>query len=68
MNKLSMRVTEPTGQTTTLKYKTIEELITDLEFFAHSHHGLKIMCEIVTKNDYEKYSLPERRAVDGELQ
>ncbi len=56
MTKFAMSVTEPSGQTTTIEFETIEELLTELEFFAGSHSGLKISCDIVTKNDSEKYS------------
>ena len=52
-----MSVTEQTGQTTTIEFETLEELLTELEFFAGSHSGLKISCDIVTKNDSEKYSV-----------
>jgi len=57
MTKLAMSVTEQTGQTTTIEFETLEELLTELEFFAGSHSGLKISCDIVTKNDSEKYSV-----------
>mgnify|MGYP003111724152 CR=1 FL=1 len=57
MTKFAMSVTEPSGQTTTIEFETIEELLTELEFFAGSHSGLKINCDIVTKNDSEKYSV-----------
>jgi len=57
MTKLAMSVTEPSGQTTTIKFETIEELLTELEFFAGSHSGLRISCDIITKNDSEKYSV-----------
>ena len=57
MTKFAMSVTEPGGQTTTIEFETIEELLTELQFFAGSHSGLKISCDIVTKNDSKKYSV-----------
>ena len=48
MKQLEMSVTEPSGQTTTIKFETIEELLTELEFYAGSHSGLNISCDIVT--------------------